>query len=214
MVNGVAQVQRVRPAEIRGPHRRRPAEALGARHRHRRGRRPRCKRRTSTCRPARWPAASAPSRCKPTASCMNAGGLRADDRSPTATAIRCGSTKWRASTTASRTTRRPAGINGAAQHHAWRSRSSPASTSSQVVDAIKALLPSLQRAAAAVGHRSTSECDRSDVHPRIGARRQVHAAAHARASSSLVIFLFLRNVSGDDHPEPGAADVASSAPSR
>ena len=38
MVNGVAQVQRIRTAEIRRPHRRRSAEALGARHRHRRGR--------------------------------------------------------------------------------------------------------------------------------------------------------------------------------
>ena len=193
MVSGVAQVQRVRRREVRRARRRRSAQALGARHRHRRGRdrdpereRQPADRHDVRPRPHLHGAGQRPA---------DAGaGVRRRWSSPTATAIRCGSTKWRASTTASRTTRPPSWYRGHAQHqpvdpeaagHQRRGRSS--TRSRQLLPTFREQLP--PSVLARRPHRSLG------VDPRVGARRQADAAARPSCSSSLVIFLFLRNVS-------------------
>ena len=121
-------------------------------------------------------------------------GLRPDRSSPIATAPRCGSTKSRTSTTASRTTRRAAGTTASATIF-LAIQKQPGTN----------IVAGRRRASRRCCRPSASSCPPS-VHarrpqrplgadPRVGARREVHAAAHGRASSSLVIFLFLRNVS-------------------
>ena len=161
-----------------------PRKLAARRHRHRRGR------------AARSPSANVnlptgtlygadthTSSCRPTASCSSAAAYRPDRSSPTATATRCGSTKSRTSTTASRTTRTASWYERRRAASTSPIQKQPGTNTVAVVDAIKALLPTLSAqlpAAVTLDIRS----DRSLADPRVGARRQVHAAAHRRASSS------------------------------
>ena len=62
----------------------------------------------------------------------------------------------------------------------WPSRSSRAPTSSQVVDAVKALLPTFREQLPAGGHARRPHRPLGG-HPRVGPRREVHAAADDRA---------------------------------
>ena len=109
------------------------------------------------------------------------GGVRADDHRLPQRQSRCASRKSRTSTTASRTTRPPLVQGERAIILAVQKQ--PGTNVVAVVDAVKQLLPTFrEQMPAAVDarypHRSL------DLHPRVGSRRQVHAAASRSASSS------------------------------
>ena len=94
----------------------------------------------------------------------------------------------------------------------WRSRSSPAPTSSRWSTRVKALLPTFREqlpAAVTLDIRS----DRVGADPRVGARREVDAAAHRRPGRAGDLPLPPEHL-GDDHSEPGAARLDRRAPSR
>ena len=60
----------------------------------------------------------------------------------------------------------------------------PGTNTIEVIDAVRKLLPAVQRAAAAVGPPRSCAYDRSQTDPRVVPRHPVHAAAHARRSWS------------------------------
>ena len=116
MVTGVAQVQVFGAAEVRRAHRRGPAEAVGARDRHRRGRdrHPGVERQPADGNDVRA-AEEFHGPCRRTAA--ERDGVRAADRRVSQRQSGAARTKSRASTTASSRTRPRAGIR-ATQHHA------------------------------------------------------------------------------------------------
>ena len=150
--------------------------------------------------------------CRPTASCCAAAAYgpidhRLPQRQPGA--ARRGRARLRRRR--ERQDRRP-GISGERDDLPRRSRSSRAPTSSQVVDAVKALLPTFREQLPAVGvarrpHRSLGR------DPRVGARREAHAAADRRAGRAGDLPVPAEHL-GDDHPEPRAAGVDRRRPSR
>ena len=137
--------------------------------------------------------------------------VRARRSSPTATATRCGSTRSRTSTTASRTTSRRL-VQRRARASRCRSRSSRAPTSSRsstpsrrCCRQFRAQLPP----AITLDIRS----DRSIAIRESVPRRQVHAAAHDRARRAGHLPVPAQRL-GDGHPQPGAALLDRRRPSR
>ena len=181
-------------AEVRRARRRRPAQARRARHRHRRGRQRDLERERRTCRPARCTAPSKTFTVQANGQLLHAAAYgpidrRLPQRQPGA--ARRGRARLRrrrerqerpAGTTASATIY--LAIQQAAGHERRRRSST---TSRRCCRRFREQLP-------AVGDARRPQRPLG-VDPRVGARRQAHAAADHRRWSSLVIFLFLRNVS-------------------
>ena len=194
----------VRRREVRGPHRRRSAQARGARHRHRRSRQRRSRTPTSSCRPARCTARSRPSRCWPTASCCARQAY-----GPMIVAYRNGN-PVRLEEVAHvydgvENDKNAAWYGRASARSTWRSRSSRAPTSSRSSTRSKTLLPAFreQLPAAAVARHPQRSLGRD---PRVGPRRQVHAADHGRARRPGDLPVPAEPL-GHDHSEPRAAGL-------
>ena len=192
MVKGVAQVQHLRRAEVRG-----------ARSTSIRGSSPRA---TSTSTSSRPRSAAAASN-RPTGTLYgrdrtfavktdgqltNAAAFRPLDRRLPRRPARCGSTRSPTSTTASRTTRQASWFNDARTIYLAINRQ-PGTNTVEIVDSIRALLPQLQAQLPA----ALSLAVRSDRSQSI--RESVHdiklTLVLTVALVVLVIFLFLRNVS-------------------
>ena len=166
--------QRVRRAEVRGPHRRRSDAARLAADRHRPGRAgDRRRQRQPADRHALRPAAQL--RRADERAVDERRGATGRSRSPTATAARSASSE-----VAQRLRRRrESAQRQLVQRHAGASTSpsqrQPGTNTVEVVDAIKALLP--RAAGAAAGVARAGDPQRSlGLDPRVGRRRQVHAA--------------------------------------
>ena len=195
----------VRLAEVRRAHPARSQGAGHARHRHRRGRRPRSRTRTSTCRPARSTARirRSPSQANGPADQRRrvpAADRRLSQRRAGAARRRRPRARQRA-----RTTRPRAGSNGE-RAVVLAIQRQPGTNTVEVVDNVDAPAAGLPRRAAGLGCTSTCSYDRSET---------------IRASVNDVQFTLLLTLVpgrdgdlpvpaqpvGDDHPEPGAADV-------
>ena len=141
--------QRVRTAEIRRPHRRRPAQALGARHRHRRGRH--CdsvvERQPADRHDGRPRAHLHGARRRSALECRV---VRARWSSRTGTATRCGSADVARVYDGVEQDKTASWYQGM-RNISLMIQKQPGSNVVQVVDDIKALLPVCSRAAAAVG---------------------------------------------------------------
>ena len=204
MVSGVAQVQRVRRGEVRRADRRRSAQAGRARRRPRRGRDRDRATPTSTCRPAR---STAPDKTF----VVQANGqlMRAAAYGPMIVAYRNGN-PVRLDEVAHvydgiENDKSAAWYGGERTHLSRRSRSSRAPTSSQVVDAVKALLPTFREqlpAAVSLDVRT----DRS-----VAIRESVRDVKFTLLLTiGLVVARHLPLPAqrlGDDHPQPRAAGV-------
>ena len=181
MVNGVAQVQVFGAAKYAVRVDLDPRKLVVARHRHRRGRRRRFRGRTSTCRRERCTARTAPITVSGQRPAAASRGVRANGRLLIGTAIRCGSTRWRASTTASRRTRSANWYKGARTIYLAILKQ-PGTNVVAVVDAIKSLLPTFsdQLPPSVITRRAHRPVA---VRSAIGPRREDDAVAHLRVWS-------------------------------
>ena len=131
-------------------------------------------------------------------------GVPAARSSPTATAGRCGSTRSRTSTTASRTTRRRAGSTTRARSTS-RSSGSRARTPSRSSTRSRRCCRSCRRSC----RRRSSSASAATGRSRFASRCTTSSSRCVLTVVLvvLVIFLFLRNVSATIIPEPRAAGV-------
>ena len=136
-----------------------------------------------------------PSPSRPTASSTNADALPAARSWPTATARRCAS-RTSGGCIDSVENDKIAALVQRRQRAAscWPSSASPAPTRSRWSTRSRRCCPRFRAAAAGLGEAG-DPVRPLGVHPRVGARRAVHAAARRWLLVVLVIFLFLRNLS-------------------
>ena len=168
-------------AEVCGARRRRSAQARPRAASASTRSPPRFRAPTSTCRPARCTGRTAPSPCSANGQLMRAAGLRAAGRSPTATATRCGSNEVARVYDGVENDKSAELVSAAtARHHTSSIQKQPGTNVVAVVDAIKALLPSIREQLPPAVHARRPHRSLG-VDPRVGARRQADAVPDLRA---------------------------------
>ena len=203
-VAGVAQVQVYGAQKYAVRIQLDPRAARHARRRHRRSGQPPSAPATSTSPPASSPARITQLHRAGERAALQGRRLPRRSSSPTATARPSASTSSARSSTTSRTTRpRPGSAASAAS--SWPCRSSRERTPSKSPTASARCCRRSASQLPAVGRPADPSRPRR-VDPRLGRRREVHAAAHALPGHPGDLPLPAEHLR-DDHPQPGAADV-------
>ena len=138
----------------------------------------------------------------------NAAAFKRNWSSPGGTALRCGSRISGLVLDGVQNTKTASWFSGT-RAIVLAIQRQPGTNTVAVAERVQAIMANAPARELPAARSSSPHCyDRSLAIEQSVTRRQVHSPAHASCLVVLVIFLFLRNLSRNAHPQPGAADVA------